>query len=147
MSIRHFPFRNGQSLVEMALLLPILLLLSVVTIDIGRGIYYYSVIYNAAREGARYGIVHQQPDNINPLDTGGIELTARNMAIGLNQSNLTVSVQSPIISDTIKVDVKYCFQLVTPIAKGFLNSKCTDNDGKKLEAFELKTSSTMAIER
>lgn len=28
------------------------------TVDVGRGIYYYAVISNGAREGARYAIVH-----------------------------------------------------------------------------------------
>jgi len=46
---------RGQALVEMALLLPILLLLFAGLIELGFGFYNYLVVVNAAREGARYG--------------------------------------------------------------------------------------------
>jgi len=49
---------RGQGLVEIALVLPVFLLIVLGTIDFGRAIYYYSVISNGAREGARYAIVH-----------------------------------------------------------------------------------------
>ena len=43
---------------ETALVLPIFLVMVLGTIDFGRAIYYYSIIANGAREGARYAIVH-----------------------------------------------------------------------------------------
>ena len=46
---------RGQALVEMALLLPILLLLFAGLIELGFGFYNYLIVVNAAREGARYG--------------------------------------------------------------------------------------------
>ncbi|MHB1005496.1 MAG: TadE/TadG family type IV pilus assembly protein [Chloroflexota bacterium] len=48
---------RGQALVEFALTLPILLLLTVGVIDLSRGVYYFNTLSNAAREGARFGIV------------------------------------------------------------------------------------------
>ena len=45
---------RGASLVETALVLPLLLLLLVGIIDVGRAYYTYISIYNAAREGGRY---------------------------------------------------------------------------------------------
>jgi hypothetical protein len=50
---------RGQSLVEMALVLPILLLLVLTFIDLARGVYYYSTLGNAVREGARYASVRK----------------------------------------------------------------------------------------
>ena len=47
----------GQELVEFALILPLLLLLFLGIIEFGRAILAYNTIANAAREGARYGIV------------------------------------------------------------------------------------------
>lgn len=135
MNIGNRSVIKGQSLVEMALLLPVLLLLSVVTIDLGRGVYYYSAIYNAAREGARYGIIY-------PEDIAGIENKAINMAIGLNlePSDVTVLPDPPDLNvNTIQVKINYCFELVTPIAKLFTDSACGD--------ITLHTSSTMIIER
>jgi len=130
---------KGQTLVELALLLPVLVLLTVVTFDLGRGIYYYSTIYSAAREGARYGIVHQQPSNTIPDDTAGIETIARNRAVGLDPSQLIVSVVSPIVGNTLQVNVNYSFELVTPLAQVFTGRPCG--------CITLSTSSTMLIER
>jgi len=45
---------RGQSVAEMALLVPLLLLLVVGAVDLGRAFHSYIVITNAAREGARY---------------------------------------------------------------------------------------------
>jgi len=126
---------RGQSLVELALLLPALLLLVVVTLDLGRGIYYYSVIYNAAREGARYGIIH-------PDDIPGIRDAAINLAIGidLQEDDIDVLFNPPEPNaKTIQVTIEYPFELVTPLA--VLVTSCNCN------IIDLQTSSTMIIER
>ncbi len=49
---------RGQSLVEFALTLPILLLILVGVVDLGRVYYSYMTVINASREGARYGAAH-----------------------------------------------------------------------------------------
>lgn len=54
---RHF----GQSLVEFALIIPLVLLLVAGFLDLGRAVFYYSSISNMVREGARYAIVDQNP--------------------------------------------------------------------------------------
>jgi Flp pilus assembly protein TadG len=46
---------KGQSLIEMAFLVPILLVLLAAVVDAGRAFDAYIVLTNAAREGARYG--------------------------------------------------------------------------------------------
>jgi Flp pilus assembly protein TadG len=57
--------RRGQGLVEFALILPVLLLILIGTIEFARIFFIYISITNAAREGARYGMV-------NPKDLNGI---------------------------------------------------------------------------
>lgn len=57
---------KGQSLVEFALLLPILLIILVIVADLSRAIAARVCLSNAAREGARYGANH-------PLDWGGVK--------------------------------------------------------------------------
>jgi Flp pilus assembly protein TadG len=49
----------GQSLVEFALVLPLILLVLMGVIDLGRGIFAYNEVSNAARQGGRTGIVNQ----------------------------------------------------------------------------------------
>ena len=49
---------RGQSLVEFTLVAPMLFILMLGTIEAGRFIFFYEVMNNATREGARYAIVH-----------------------------------------------------------------------------------------
>ncbi len=99
---------RGQELVEYALILPIMLLILMSILDLGRAVYYYSAIHNSAREGARYGI-------INPEDPAGIEAVVRNKAVVLNPTDLTVVIILPD-EDTVQVTVTYQFTAITPIA-------------------------------
>lgn len=50
---------RGQALVEFALVIPIFLLLLVAAFDLGRAVFAYNSVTNAAREGARLAIVNQ----------------------------------------------------------------------------------------
>ena len=49
---------RGQALVELALVLPLILLVSVGLIDATRAVWQYNELALAAREGTRYAIVH-----------------------------------------------------------------------------------------
>ncbi len=52
---------KGQSLVEFALALPLLLVLMLGLIDLARGVLFYNTVSTCAREGARYGVVLTDP--------------------------------------------------------------------------------------
>jgi Flp pilus assembly protein TadG len=65
---------GGQTVVEVALLLPILLLLLVGVIEIGRYAYFDILIANAARAGAQYGA----QSLIQAADVAGIRTAAQN---------------------------------------------------------------------
>jgi hypothetical protein len=81
-SLQH---ARGQGLVEFALVIPIVLLLMVVFIDLGRAIYMQSALSNAVREGARYAIVHKETGSyVN--DIKGI---VRHYSVALNPSAIT----------------------------------------------------------
>lgn len=56
---------RGANLVEMALLVPLLLLILAGVADLGRAYFTYITMINAAREGARWGVDH-------PADHGGM---------------------------------------------------------------------------
>lgn len=51
-------------MVEFALVLPIFLLLVFGCVDVGRAIFYQSILNNATRDGARYGLVDQNMTDI-----------------------------------------------------------------------------------
>lgn len=58
---RFIQRRSGQSMVEFAILAPIFFLLLLGTIDLGRAIYIYNTISDAAREGTRAAIPFDTP--------------------------------------------------------------------------------------
>jgi Flp pilus assembly protein TadG len=60
---------HGQSLVEFALVLPVLLLLTFGIIEFSLLLYDKAVITNASREGARVGIVAQDRTDLVPIRT------------------------------------------------------------------------------
>ena len=94
---------RGQALAEFALIVPLFLLLALALVDFARGIFIYSVISNAAREGARYAMVHGSlaaadnppasgPGTADPDGTIYVVPKTRELAFGLDQSALLVGV-------------------------------------------------------
>lgn len=121
--------RRGSSLVEMALTLPIVLMMLFGTLDLGRAVYAQNVITNAAREGARYGVVP-------PYDSQAIMDYTETFIIGLNPDEVTVQTEQPS-ADTVRVTVTYSFSTVTPLVGKFLGDNGT---------VTLKSVSTMSVE-
>jgi hypothetical protein len=79
---------RGQSLVELAFVLPLLLLLLVGIIEIGRFAYYSILVANAARAGAQYAA----QSLATAADTAGISTAGANDAGAIVAPNtLTVS--------------------------------------------------------
>lgn len=105
----------GQSLAEFAVILFVLVLIIMGIIDLARAVYARSVIANAAREGARYGV-------INPTDTAGIENAARRLTVGLEDpaARLTVQVTRPD-EQHVQVEITYLFRAITA-----LMAQCVD---------------------
>ena len=69
-SLKH---ERGQSLVELAIVFPVILLLLLGTIDFGMALYSFVIVRDAAQEGALYG-------SFNPNNRAEIESRARNIA-------------------------------------------------------------------
>jgi len=61
------PYERGQSLAEMALMMSLLLILLVGVIDVGRGIFVYLALRDAAQEGALFGST--DPTNFTDIET------------------------------------------------------------------------------
>jgi Flp pilus assembly protein TadG len=102
---------RGQSLTEVALMLPVLLLILAGVLDLGRLYYAYVTVSDAAAEGATYAAIH-------PHD--GDEIISRTQAAtdGLVQIDANmVGVDCPTIAAgaPVTVTVGYTFTVVTPI--------------------------------
>ncbi len=95
----------GQDLIEFAMVLPLLLLLLLGIMEFGLAVFSYVSVANAAREGARYGIIH-------PGDTAGIEAATLAKVSDLIQDSMQITVSRPD-DQTVQVDVVYDYSLIT----------------------------------
>lgn len=100
---------KGQGLVELALLLPILVLFIMIIFDLGRVAYYHSAVNNAAREGARYASIHYRTATSSDIYAAASRLTS-----GMDKDLLTITTSYPG-SDIVKVTASYEFTAATPI--------------------------------
>ena len=110
--------RRGQAAVELAVILPVILLLAVGLIEMARAWHHHQVVTNAAREGARMAAV------ANPLTTtASVDSMVRNVLVqgGLNgyASTTTVTIggwrTGAGTPDSVRVDYPYQFLLLGPI--------------------------------
>ena len=122
-------FRSrGQALVEFAFVAPIFFLLLFAILDFGRYVYYVQILNNAAREGARYAIVHGSGSFV-PTGPGSDDPTiaaiVKNYATGVVGTGATFSIHS-IWGDggagatndrgqKVKVTITYQFQSMIPV--------------------------------
>jgi hypothetical protein len=140
---------RGQTLVEFALILPILILLLMGIFDFGRAVYAYNTISNAAREAVRVGIVDQTCGTI------GAEADARASSVGVTwnadpldscrdaEGEIEISFLDPALDGTectapialgcyAEVTVGYDFNASTPIISnlvGTLHLEATTRQG------------------
>lgn len=107
---------EGQALVEMALVLPLLLLLLIGILEFGRIMGAYMVINDLSREGARYGVVGH-----NDAEIQALVLSRR---AWLDETNLVVHISPAFVDrnegEPLDVGVDYSVNLMTPVFSSIL---------------------------
>jgi Flp pilus assembly protein TadG len=129
--------QRGQAVIEMALTLPLLLLIVFGIIDFGFMFQRYEVVTNAAREGARLGVLPQytaaeaQNRSLAYLRAGGLNGTTRacggaevknTMCANLTTSTVTVAGSTPaktVAQVTMVVEYDHEHSFVGPILRLF----------------------------
>lgn len=121
----HRHTQQGQSMVEMALMMVILLTILSAVLDLGRGFFSFIAIQNAAGEGALYAALNPYcpNDNGNPQCAGAnnVEFRAKHESPSglVDASRMTVSVtQPPVVAEgkPITVTVLYRFTMLGPFS-------------------------------
>ena len=111
--------QRGQALVELALVVPVLLLLVLGIFEFGRLLNAYMTVQHAAREGARLGILGATDVEIETV----VVSTA---ATTLDTTRLTVVISPPVSSRTsgviMTVSVTYTFEVIVPLFDRILGS-------------------------
>ena len=143
---RHRATRSrGQSLVEFALVTPILLLLFAGVGDLGRAFYGYVAIENAAKEGALYGsryplcdkysLLCPDPDNVrwrfqqelgpNVKNGNGSLIAESSVCIDASSGNVRGDLRYCVPGDTYVVSASYAFSPITPILSSIIGGDLT----------------------
>ncbi len=82
----------GQGLVELALVLPVLLLLVIGVLDIGRAFYIKIVLENAARGGAYYMVYHPDGGKVDDFSLAktAVQIEATNSGILIGPEDINI---------------------------------------------------------
>src|SRR5215212_10355913 len=133
---------RAQSMVEFALVLPMLLLLIVGIIELGYALFVYVEVQNAGREGARAAAVRACPNLTNYQEIASltrarmpafINLASIDSQVAYNGTTVDLDVLNPAPSpavanplttqnfgNPITVTVQYSFQLLDPLTQRFI---------------------------
>jgi len=109
----------GQTSAEFALIATVFLLLMFALMELATAVFAYSTICEAARDAARYAIVHS-PTSANPATNAQNQQVPINSAasLGLTASNVSVSWPAdsnlPSMQD-VQITVSYPYTLQIPL--------------------------------
>lgn len=114
---KYLQNNRGQAMVEMALVLPLLLLILAGTIEFGRVLNQYLVVTAAAREGARAAVVGGNDVEVSE--------TAKKAAASIDTSGMDVSVTPADRprGSAVTVTVTKPIQIMTPLISKFFPEK------------------------
>jgi len=98
--------KTGQSIVEFALVLPVLLLILMGIIEFGRLLETTNVLTSAAREGVRVAAV-------TAPDASQVNNAAQNILTANNISNATITVNGPNTNREVSVTVQITYVPLT----------------------------------
>lgn len=128
--------QRGQSLVELALVLPVFAVILLAIIDFGMALHASVQVANAAREGARLGSVRATEADITQR--------VRDAAGSLNQDRLSIDVANARGNpgESVVVTVQYNYDLVTPLAS-FVSMI---SGGSIPNTIEIKSTADMRLE-
>lgn len=121
---RSFSRQRGQALAELALVLPLLVLLMVGTVDLGRLFYAFQSVENAAATGALYG--SQSYYNAGQSTT----IRSNALAAASDITNLFPVVTSTVSSANVAVTCSATYHTYLPwksIVSWFITNYSTGN--------------------
>lgn len=115
--------RRGATLVEFAIVVPLLVLIMIGCIDFGRFLYFYAVVTNAAQEGASYGSVNPPEDGTWAAKVADAAMAEPTRFLPVPE-DLSVNVtdttsDDPSVPGFVTVEVQYPFRLAAPGAFRF----------------------------
>jgi Flp pilus assembly protein TadG len=142
---------KGQTLVEFALILPIFVLVIVGIFDLGRAVYAFNTLNNAAREAVRVGIVNQNCTAIgNEADSAAVSIGIKwNAGLGCNApaNDVLVRFLQPDYTDTAPCNVTPRIGCIVEVTVQYDYTAATPIVGNIIGVLNLEGSSRQPIER
>jgi Flp pilus assembly protein TadG len=118
--VRRLGGQRGQALIETALTLPIVLVLSISIFEFGRALQVWQLLTNAAREGARVAVLPGsttqavQTRVLTYMEAGGLQNRAANQ-ITVN-GNAEIEMAGEMVSASqITINYPFSFMVLNPI--------------------------------
>jgi Flp pilus assembly protein TadG len=113
---------RGAALLEAAITIPMLLLISVGIFEFGRAWQTWQVLTNAAREGARLAVL---PDptagvpeaRVREYMAGGELPGAQTAAVTVNRSSSITVNGAPVSASEVTIDYPFSFIVLQPVAR------------------------------
>jgi Flp pilus assembly protein TadG len=127
---------RGAALIESAITIPIILVISVAIFEFGRAYQTWQVLTNAAREGARVSIINDKTEDQvraavrNYMSVGGLDLA--------NDAAVTINVERDVAlgdnnASRITVNYPFTFIVLGPVMR-LVNSGSTQGNALAMGA-------------
>ena len=113
--------RRGDAIVEFAILAPILVLILFGVLEMGRVVDAWLVVHNAAREGARAGVL-VDPDPAAQTAAQNAANAYLTSGLGVRGDIASASVPSVVVTpDNVQVTTRADVELYTPLFQAMLH--------------------------
>jgi Flp pilus assembly protein TadG len=118
--LRKLHGTKGQGLVEFALIFPVLVIVLIAVFDLGRLVFAYNGITNAAREATRTGIVDQtiatiQTDAIDQAVSLGLTASAVDVKFCKPDATACSTTKPTTLDSIVQVQITYSWRAITPV--------------------------------
>ena len=100
---------KGQSMVEMAIILPVLLLILFAIFEFGRILGAYMLIHDLARDGVRYGVVGMSDQSIKD------HIMEHDSFLNINSDDINITPSIRTLGSALTVGIDYEIEIITPI--------------------------------
>lgn len=100
---------KGQSMVEMAIILPVLLLILFSIFEFGRILGAYMLVHDLARDGVRYGVVGMSDQSIKD------HIMEHDSFLNINSDDINITPSIRSLGSALTVGIDYEIEIITPI--------------------------------
>jgi len=112
-----FKREKGQSMVEVALTMPLLLLILMGILDLGRAYFTFVALSDAAAEGASYAAIH--PTNLTEISARAADSSDGLVTFAPEMVSVEFNGDA-IDSSVVTVTVQYDYPLLTPVIQSMV---------------------------